>query len=109
VGNRVISREATDSELRKREALEPVVRWWVKLPPEERLEIIRGRYRLGESASGASGVLRASYLSGEAVSTEEIAAKLGWSFDRVKQTRRAAIRKVQRAYRRANGGGNGKY
>ena len=101
----MIRREATDPELRKREALEPLVRWWSKLP--NRLEIIRSRYRLGESASGTSAVLRASYQNGEAVSTEEIAARLGWSFDHVKQVRRAAIRKVQRAYREANGGGNG--
>jgi len=106
VGNRVISREATDPELRKREALEPMVRWWVKLP--NRLEIIRSRHSL-ESASAVSAVLRASYLNGEAVSTEELAAKLGWSFGRVERERWTAIRKVQRAHRKAHGGGNGKY
>jgi len=104
VGNRVISREATDPELRKREALEPVVRWWVKLP--NRLEIICSRHSL-ENASAVSAVLRASYLNGEAVSTEELAAKLGWSLGRVEKERWTAIGKVQRAYRRANGGGNG--
>ena len=109
MGNRVISREALDSELRKREALEPVVRWWVKLPWAQRSRIIRSRYRLHESASGTSAVLRAFYLNGEAVSTEEIAAELGWRVDRVEQERRTAVRKVQRAYRKAHGGGNGKY
>ena len=104
MGNRVISREATDPELRKREALEPVVRWWVKLP--NRLEIIRSRHSL-ESASAVSAVLRASFLNGEAVSTEELAAKLGWRVDRVEQERRIAIGRVKRAYRKANGGGNG--
>jgi len=106
VGNRVISREATDPELRKREALEPIVRWWVNLP--NRLEIIRSRHSL-ESASAVSAVLRASYLNGEAVSTEELAAKLGWSFGRVERERWTAIRKVQRAHRKAHGGGNGKH
>ena len=104
MGNRVISREATDPELRKREALEPVVRWWVKLP--NRLEIICSRHSL-ENASAVSAVLRASYLNGEAVSTEELAAKLGWSLGRVEKERWTAIGKVQRAYRWANGGGNG--
>ena len=109
MGNRVISREALDSELRKREALEPVVRWWVKLPWAQRSKIIRSRFRLHESASGTSAVLRASYLNGEAVSTEELAAEIGWRVDRVERERWTAIRKVQRAYRQANGGGNGKH
>ena len=109
MGNRVISREALDSELRKRAALEPVVRWWVKLPWPTRSKIIRSRYRLHESASGTSAVLRAFYLNGEAVSTEEVAAELGWRVDRVEQERRIAIGRVKRAYRKANGGGNGKY
>jgi len=54
-------------------------------------------------------VLRASYLNGEAVSTEELAAKLGWSLGRVEKERWTAIGKVQRAHRAAHGGGNGKY
>ena len=95
----MISREATDPELRKREALEPIVRWWVNLP--NRLEIIRSRHSL-ESASAVSAVLRASYLNGEAVSTEELAAKLGWSLDRVERERWTAIRKVSQAYKREN-------
>jgi len=109
VGNRVISREATDPELRKREALEPVVRWWVKLPWVQRARIIGSRFGLHESASGISAVLRAFYLNGEAVSTEEVAATLGWSLNRVEQGRRIAIGRVKRAYGKANGGGNGKY
>ena len=109
MGNRVISREATNPELRKREALEPIVRWWVKLPWVQRARIIRSRFGLHESASGISAVLRAFYLNGEAVSTEELAAKLGWSFGRVERERWTAIRKVQRAHRKAHGGGNGKH
>jgi len=107
VGNRVIRREATDPELRKREALEPVVRWWSGLP--NRLEIICKRHRVHEDASGKSAVLRAFYLSGEATSREEVAAVLGWPEDRVDQERRAGISRVLRAYRAAHGGGNGRH
>ena len=52
-------------------------------------------------------MLRAFYLNGEAVSREEVAAKLGWPEDRVDQERRTGIRRVKRAYRAAHGGGNG--
>ena len=105
MGNRVIRREATNPELRQREALEPLVRWWSKLP--NRLEIIRPGQRLHEGSSGASAVLRAFYLNGEAVSREEVAAVLGWPEDRVDQERRTGIRRVKQAYKAAHGGGNG--
>jgi len=94
--NRIMAREALDSELRKREMLEPAVRWWTKQP--DRLKIIRSRHSQA-SASGASAVLRATYLSGVAVSTEEIAAELQWNPNRVLYERRKAIAKVVRAYK----------
>ena len=95
--NRTMTREALDSELRKREELEPIVRWWTRQP--DRLKIIRSRHSQA-SASGASAVLRATYLSGVAVSTEEIAAELQWNPNRVLYERRKAIKKVLRAYNR---------
>lgn len=97
---KMITREAHDSELRKREELEPAVRWWAKQP--DRLKIIRSRHS-EESASGASAVLRASYLNGVAVSTEELAAELQWRPERVLYERRKAIAKVIRAYKQRKG------
>ena len=52
-----IRKEPSDGDVRRREEMEPVVRWWAKLPGETRLRIIRSQpeRRGGEHGGGCGG------------------------------------------------------